>query len=268
MEASQLSKVISRWLTSFSDSAKAEFNELFGLPCIFHYCQVDINYPFLHVAAEFWHPSRHVFRFNCNEVCPTIEDFGGILGRISFNGLLMPVTEKVTADEVARFLGLSTRLVKQWVKDFCIDIPSLSQYFINRPMPTGEARVFYLRAACICALATLFFLEEQNKIETFIIRSLAEIRSFNPSMMILAGTLKGLDRVVRTESFSFDGSPLLLQVPDKTPDFPVHHFPFLCFFFWNLLECAYACFICAYVYLKSAYAHLTLVFLFLADLVV
>ena len=39
-----------------------------------------INYPFLHVVAEFWDSNDHVFRFNTVELCPLPEEFEAILG--------------------------------------------------------------------------------------------------------------------------------------------------------------------------------------------
>ena len=39
-----------------------------------------INFPFLHVVAEFWDSKDHVFRFNTVEICPLPEEFEAILG--------------------------------------------------------------------------------------------------------------------------------------------------------------------------------------------
>ena len=39
-----------------------------------------INYPFLHVVAEFWDSKDHIFRFNMVELCPLPEEFEAILG--------------------------------------------------------------------------------------------------------------------------------------------------------------------------------------------
>ena len=39
-----------------------------------------INYPFLHVVAEFWDSKDHVFRFNMVELYPLPEEFEAILG--------------------------------------------------------------------------------------------------------------------------------------------------------------------------------------------
>ena len=39
-----------------------------------------INFPFLHVVAEFWDPKDYIFRFNTVELCPLLEEFEAILG--------------------------------------------------------------------------------------------------------------------------------------------------------------------------------------------
>ena len=39
-----------------------------------------INFPFLHVAAEFWDSKDHIFRFNTVELCPLTKEFKAILG--------------------------------------------------------------------------------------------------------------------------------------------------------------------------------------------
>ena len=39
-----------------------------------------INYPFLHILAQFWDPQKHVFRFNMVELCPLPEEFEAIIG--------------------------------------------------------------------------------------------------------------------------------------------------------------------------------------------
>ena len=39
-----------------------------------------INFPFLHVVAEFWNPKDHIFIFNMVEICPLPEEFEAILG--------------------------------------------------------------------------------------------------------------------------------------------------------------------------------------------
>ena len=41
---------------------------------------LKIDTALLHVAATFWNPKDHVFRFNSQELCPLIEEFVAIMG--------------------------------------------------------------------------------------------------------------------------------------------------------------------------------------------
>ena len=44
-----------------------------------------INYPFLHVLAQFWDSQKHIFKFNTVELCPLQEEFEAIIGsRLDF----------------------------------------------------------------------------------------------------------------------------------------------------------------------------------------
>ena len=46
--------------------------------------------PFLRVAANYWVPSWHVFRFNRIKLCLTIEEFGAIMGESEIDDLIFP----------------------------------------------------------------------------------------------------------------------------------------------------------------------------------
>jgi len=49
-----------------------------------------VDEPLLHAAANFWVPSQHVFCFNRIELCPTIEEFGAIMGELEIDDLIFP----------------------------------------------------------------------------------------------------------------------------------------------------------------------------------
>jgi len=62
----------------------------YGLSCVFPYHNIRVDKPLLHVAANYWVPSRHVFHFNGIELCPTIEEFGAIMGELEIDDLIFP----------------------------------------------------------------------------------------------------------------------------------------------------------------------------------
>ena len=46
--------------------------------------------PLLLAVANYWVLSRHVFRFNGIELCPTIEEFAAIMGELKIDDLIFP----------------------------------------------------------------------------------------------------------------------------------------------------------------------------------
>ena len=69
-----------------------------GLSCIFPYHQIKLDEPFLHVAAEFWIPTWHVFQFNGVELCPTLKEFSAIIGEPGISTLILPTIDKDFSD--------------------------------------------------------------------------------------------------------------------------------------------------------------------------
>ena len=46
--------------------------------------------PLLCATANYWVPSRHVFRLNEIELCPIIEEFAAIMGESKIDDLIFP----------------------------------------------------------------------------------------------------------------------------------------------------------------------------------
>ena len=63
--------------------------------------------PLLHVAANFWIPTRHVFQFNGVEICPTIEEFNAIMGELEVNTFILPTIGGDLIALVQSLLGVS-----------------------------------------------------------------------------------------------------------------------------------------------------------------
>ena len=62
----------------------------YGLSCIFPFHQIRVGESFLHVAANYWVPFRHVFHFNKIELCPTIKEFVAIMGELEIDDPIFP----------------------------------------------------------------------------------------------------------------------------------------------------------------------------------
>ena len=52
--------------------------------------QIRMDEPLLRVTANYWVPTQHVFHFNGVELCPTIEEFGAIMGESEVDDLVFP----------------------------------------------------------------------------------------------------------------------------------------------------------------------------------
>ena len=80
---------VSNWIRGLGPDFK-DFIAPYGLPCIFPYHQIRVDEYFLHVAANYWVPSWHVFCFNRIELCPTIKGFAAIMGELEIDDLIFP----------------------------------------------------------------------------------------------------------------------------------------------------------------------------------
>ena len=70
---------INRQVRSFDFSTKTNFTT-YKVDGIRALRNVKIKWDFLRVAVKFWNPKNNVFWFKTAELCPTIEEFLGILG--------------------------------------------------------------------------------------------------------------------------------------------------------------------------------------------
>ena len=80
---------VSAWIRRLSLDFKDSIAP-YGLSCVFPYHQIRVDKPFLRVTANYWVPFRHVFRFNGIELCPTILEFGAIMGELEIDDLIFP----------------------------------------------------------------------------------------------------------------------------------------------------------------------------------
>ena len=69
--------------------------------------------PLLHVAANYWILSRHVFQSNDVEICPTLEEFSAIIGEPLVNDLVFPTTGSDLPTLIQALLGVPLEKAKQ-----------------------------------------------------------------------------------------------------------------------------------------------------------
>ena len=79
--------VVSTWIRKLGPDFKISIAP-YGLSCIFLYHQIKVDEPLLRATANYWVPSRHVFRFNRIELCPIIEEFAAIMGEPEIDDLI------------------------------------------------------------------------------------------------------------------------------------------------------------------------------------
>ena len=74
------SDLVSEFFKSFSRETW-NFFDVYGLAAFNVLRTVQVDYTFLHCAAQYWSPKDHVFRFHTNEICPLLEELTAILGK-------------------------------------------------------------------------------------------------------------------------------------------------------------------------------------------
>ena len=80
---------VSTWIRKLGPDFKDPIAP-YGHSCIFPYHQIRVDEPLLRATTNYWIPSRHVFRFNGIELCPTIKEFAAIIGKPEIDDLIFP----------------------------------------------------------------------------------------------------------------------------------------------------------------------------------
>ena len=90
-----------------SPNFKDAFTPL-GLSCVPFYHQIRLDKPLLRAATEFWIPTQHIFQFNGMELCPTLEEFGVIMGELDLDAIILPTLKEDLSDLAHQLLGSSS----------------------------------------------------------------------------------------------------------------------------------------------------------------
>ena len=104
-----------------------------------------INFPFVHVVAEFWDPKDHVFRFNTVKICPLPEEFEAILGSQSDSACQIATPSFEIPDlhsiqyQMARMFSFSPQTSLQHVSGAAITMSSL----LNSVVAIDRSKVYW-----------------------------------------------------------------------------------------------------------------------------
>ena len=185
--------------TSFKDA----FIPL-GLSCISFFHQIKVDEPLLHAATEFWILTWRVFQFNGVELCPTVEEFGAIMGEHDFSAIIL-LDEDLT-DLAHQILGVPLAMAKRWCKSIKLNVFIVFKNFSKKDLSD------HLNAFCLCILARFFLVHETPRMDLGILNVVKHLGSESQIAIILDETLNGLGAVHKEEATFFLGSRLLLHV--------------------------------------------------------
>jgi len=120
--------VVSTWIKKLGPSFKDASIPL-SLFCMFPYHQIKVDEPLLHAAAEFWIPTRHDFKFNGMELCPTLDEFSAIMGEPNVNSLILPTIDKDFPIMAQQLLCISLAMARRWCMLNKLNICVVFTYF-------------------------------------------------------------------------------------------------------------------------------------------
>uniref|UniRef100_A0A7N2MMY2 Aminotransferase-like plant mobile domain-containing protein n=1 Tax=Quercus lobata TaxID=97700 RepID=A0A7N2MMY2_QUELO len=188
---------------------KREMNE-WGLGCVFYYMDnFKVEESMLRVAAKFWDHKKHVFRFNWSEMCPTVEEFGAIMGNKNMESVLFSAYHFDPIKILCNYLDYPLKDMNEVIdKDLSFDLELLIDLYWRDNCPS-DTRFWSMR---VMILAAFFFVSDLEKVDSMLCGVAVEGKDKNLAPMILAETLMGLDKVAKGETQDFTGSPLLLQM--------------------------------------------------------
>ena len=186
----------------------------FNLDSMFSLKGVRMDWDLFHASLKFWDPEDHVFRFNMDEICPTIEDFSAILGIDSNLPTVIPTLQNSYTSSIVKLFNLPIPIILRMLFGEGINLLSLFEEFAYQT-PTSVQESHRKNSALALTYVGEFLLVNQRsgfadvRISTLIPQLLGG-KSLVP--IVIAESMNGLDAVYRDETDIFRGSPLLLQV--------------------------------------------------------
>ncbi len=211
MEA--LDKFLSDFLKVMSAEARKEFKR-YCLDPLFSLMHVKLETTLLTAATYFWDPQLHVFRFNYEELCPTMEEFCALYGVSPAGPFILPTPRSSYLTSFSNFLGISQQEVSILVKDHMVNLMEIATSFLahdskgnlNFNLTTQRALAFCLIGRFLISTGTLYVPIQICELIPFLL----EHNNLIP--MVLAETLNSLDKVHDNPQAPLGGSPILLQM--------------------------------------------------------
>ena len=125
---------VSLWINNLNLNFKYAFIPL-GLSFTSHIHQTKLDEPSLRAIIEFWIPTHRFFQFNGVELCPTIEEFGAILGEFDFDAIILPSLEEDLSELAHQLLGVHLSMAKRWCKSSKLNVFMVFKYFSKKDVP-------------------------------------------------------------------------------------------------------------------------------------
>ena len=148
------------WINKLNLNSKDAIIPL-SLSCISLFHQIKVNGTRLRAATEFWISTWHIFQFNGVELCPTIEEFGAIIGQHDFGVIILPTFEEDLSNLAYQLLGLPLAMAKRWCKSDMLNIHMVFKYFFQKDVPLAGVKCsHHLNAFCLCILVRYFLVHE------------------------------------------------------------------------------------------------------------
>ena len=91
------------------------------------------------------------------ESCPTLEEFGAIMGEYDYGVIILHTLEEDLSNLTHQILGVHLSMAKRRYKSNKLHISMVFKYFSKKNVPlTGVERSHHLNAFCLCILARIF----------------------------------------------------------------------------------------------------------------
>ena len=148
-----------------------------------------INFPFLHVVAEFWNFKDHVFIFNTVELCPLPEEFEAILGsqsdfdcQIAIPPFEIPNLHSIQC-QMARMFNFSPQTSLHYLSGAEINMNSL----LDSVVATNKSKVHWPRLLALCLYSQFLLTSLSGDCDPKILSILDQVEARdNPFPLILA----------------------------------------------------------------------------------
>lgn len=211
MEA--LDGLLRGFLAVMAAKDKTEFRR-FGLESLLSIRHMKLETTLLTAATYFWDPQIHVFRFNYEELCPTMEEFCALFGVSPAGPFILPTPRSDYLASFSDFLGIPQRDVTIFVKDHMVDLMKLETSFLAHD---SEGTLTFTpqiqRTLAFCLIGRFLISTGTLQAPVQICELIAPLlKRHNIIPLVLAETLNGLDKVHGNPKAPLGGSPFLLQM--------------------------------------------------------